>query len=144
MKSKNLHMRHSRTYGSSLWRAWLPAVVWAGTIFAASSLPGSTYPPVKLPAADKVVHVAIFAVLGALCARGARGSGGWMAARALWVGSTLATLYGVTDEVHQMFVPRRSPDWRDVLADAIGAFIGAALFVRLRAMVDGPRRGGPR
>ncbi len=39
----------------------------------------------------------------------------------------LATLYGVSDEFHQLFVPGRSADRYDVLADCIGATMGAAI-----------------
>ena len=39
----------------------------------------------------------------------------------------LATMYGVSDEFHQSFVPGRSPDRFDVLADCVGATIGVAL-----------------
>jgi VanZ family protein len=40
----------------------------------------------------------------------------------------IATLYGVSDEIHQAFVPLRTPDVRDVIADATGAALalGAA------------------
>jgi len=39
----------------------------------------------------------------------------------------LATLYGATDETHQMFVPTRSSDILDLLSDFIGAVIGVLL-----------------
>lgn len=35
----------------------------------------------------------------------------------------LTLLYAVTDEIHQMFVPTREGRLRDVIIDAIGAFI---------------------
>lgn len=38
----------------------------------------------------------------------------------------LAALYAVTDEIHQLFIPGRSGQPRDVLIDACGAFVGAA------------------
>lgn len=42
-----------------------------------------------------------------------------------WMG---ATAYGVTDEWHQWFVPGRTPDLRDIVADGSGAALalGAA------------------
>jgi VanZ family protein len=39
----------------------------------------------------------------------------------------MVTLYGFTDEFHQLFVPGRSADLRDVLADCVGGFAGAAM-----------------
>ncbi len=38
--------------------------------------------------------------------------------RAWW---SRRSLYGVSDEVHQLFVPRRQFDVRDLAADAVGA-----------------------
>ena len=43
------------------------------------------------------------------------------------VAVVLATLYGVSDEFHQLFVPGRSADRYDVLADCMGATAGAAI-----------------
>jgi VanZ family protein len=37
----------------------------------------------------------------------------------------LSAAYGLSDEVHQLFVPRRSFDVFDILADAVGAFAAA-------------------
>jgi VanZ family protein len=56
--------------------------------------------------------------------------------RVVLVAVALATAYGITDEVHQAFVPGRSPDPRDVVADAVGATAGAFgyyVVARLRA-----------
>lgn len=51
---------------------------------------------------------------------------------ALTVLGTVA--YGISDEFHQWFVPRRSPEAWDVLADGTGALLACALWwlVRVR------------
>jgi VanZ family protein len=36
-------------------------------------------------------------------------------------------LYGASDELHQMFVPGRTAAFDDLLADTIGALVGASL-----------------
>ena len=36
----------------------------------------------------------------------------------------ITVVYGASDEIHQMFVPGRSAEWRDLLADVVGALIG--------------------
>jgi VanZ family protein len=39
--------------------------------------------------------------------------------------SVLITVaYGASDEIHQWFVPGRTADWRDLLADIVGALTG--------------------
>jgi VanZ family protein len=93
-------------------------------IFAASSVPGS-----QIPAAiwDKLAHLLVYAALGAfymLPLSGGRIAGvtGTTAGAAI----VLSFLYGLSDEVHQMFTPGRSPDILDVVADTAGAALGVA------------------
>lgn len=43
----------------------------------------------------------------------------------------IGTLYAVTDEIHQLFVPGRAGQARDVLIDACGIFVGFFLTDRL-------------
>ena len=38
----------------------------------------------------------------------------------------IASLYGVTDEYHQLFVPGREFDVLDLVADTIGSIVGTA------------------
>jgi VanZ family protein len=64
-------------------------------------------------------------VLGILCLRGLWRSSALVGVRAVVMATCMAALYGVTDELHQIFTPFRSPDWHDVAADAVGALIGA-------------------
>lgn len=110
----------------------LPALLQAALIFALSARPGDTYPDVSLPGADKLVHFALYAPLGAALVHALRGH--WR-----WAG-LLAALYGVSDELHQMFVPLRFADGFDVLADAVGGFVGAWLMARRRTPDEPPAR----
>jgi VanZ family protein len=103
-------------------RRALPALLQAALIFALSSRPGDAYPDVSFPGADKLVHFALYAPLGAALVYALGGH--WR-----WAG-LLAALYGVSDELHQMFVPMRFADGFDVLADAAGGFVGAWLMAR--------------
>lgn len=69
---------------------------------------------VSLPHADKLVHFAMFALLA------------WLAPRSRLAWGALAA-YAIATEAAQALVPGRSPDAWDLLADALGILVGAAL-----------------
>ncbi len=111
---------------------WVPVVLYAGTIFYLST---QSHPEEQLPSfllevvSDKVLHAVEYAVLGGLCYRVFRwGMSGQVASRALLFAIVTASLYGMTDEAHQLFVPFRESSWQDWLADTVGAVIGAMIW----------------
>ena len=119
------------TIGSFLLWYWIPVVTYAGWIFYLSSQ--SRPSPVALwlltYVGDKGLHAIEYGVLGILCYRAFRHAAGPQAAQsALLLAVVASTVYGVTDEIHQAFVPRRHPDGWDVLADAIGATVTASVW----------------
>ena len=111
--------------------AWAPALLWSIMIFALSSVPGNRLPMPGWWSADKFVHGAVYGVLGALCWRGVRAT--WARERGtamqIIAATALTGLYGITDELHQAFTPRRSPDPFDVVADIVGGLLGALVCV---------------
>lgn len=74
-------------------------------------------------------HFGAYAALGASLAIFLRWLG-WSPVRALLTAIVLATLYGVTDEFHQSFVPNRMTDPKDLLVDFLGATAGALAAMR--------------
>jgi len=103
-------------------RLWAPVVLWAAVIFAFSSIPSlgtglGTWDLVL----RKLAHVAEYAVLGALLAR-ALPSLAWAVA--------LGSLYAVTDEVHQAFVPGRVGSPLDWALDTVGVVAGVLAYAR--------------
>lgn len=96
---------------------WVPSAAWMTVIFWLSSRPGSDVPGGIAPYA----HFVAYAVLGALLLYGLSRPRRWVPA------TILASLYGVTDEFHQAFVPGRTPDPMDWAIDTLGALVGAAL-----------------
>jgi VanZ family protein len=119
-------------------KPWFPALGWAAVIFVLSSFPGSAYPETHVANADKLVHAVVYGLLGALITRGFLRGTGLRLASAAALAISLATVYGMSDELHQRFVPGRNSDWHDVAADAVGALLGAALI----ALGAWHRRGG--
>jgi len=113
---------------------WGPVVVCMVAIFWLSSqplpfdTPWFTFIVNGQDHSDKLKHMAAYAVLGALIWRalGRRGPKPWQVA----VTVAIATAYGLTDEVHQIFVPGRSCDPLDLSADAVGAAIAAYVLTK--------------
>ena len=123
--------------------AWFPVAAYMGLIFYLSSLP---HPDEELPKflfetlGDKLLHVIEYAVLAALCYRAFRRVIGRSNARvAIVITIVAASLYGVTDEVHQAFVPFRTATWLDWVADTAGGVIGAVGYARF--VERGPKDG---
>jgi VanZ family protein len=76
---------------------------------------------VGFPGMDKVGHFILFAVLGATLAWGARD----LRKGAAHGGLLLAgTLFAASDELHQAFVPSRTPSVGDFVADVLGLVVG--------------------
>jgi VanZ family protein len=105
------------------WR-WTAAVACAAGIFALSSLPGPDIPKANIPHLDKAAHLVIYFIFAGLLWWALRGS---EARWPLTVAVVVAALYGVTDEVHQHFVPGRTMSFFDWLADAAGACLWVAV-----------------
>jgi VanZ family protein len=72
---------------------------------------------------DKFVHFAVYGLLGTLVCR-IRWTC-WRAAFGSWV---LVAAYGASDEWHQSFVPGRSMDLGDWIADTLGAGVAIGLY----------------
>lgn len=107
---------------------WLPVYVYAAFIFLQSScstLPFVSFVSLQSFNADKLLHLAEYAILSYLIARAAKNSGHQGLKRHFRIFAVTATLfYGVTDEFHQYFVPGRCVECLDVVADGIGAYLG--------------------
>jgi VanZ family protein len=110
-----------------LW-LWLPVALDAGLIFYFSSIPQLVTPPG--PFSDKHFHGGSYALLAALLVRAlASGRVSGITGRVALGAFLLATLYGATDEFHQMFVDGRTASFADLAADAVGAAAAAGLLL---------------
>ena len=124
---------------------WLPLIVALVGTFILSSIPGHRLPPLGEWNADKLLHGVEYAVIGALFVRPLDRSS-WGLSRpvvAILVATCLASVWGALDEVHQLFTPNRSCDWRDWLADTLGALVGALVYGRVLIAHRRWRLGAP-
>jgi VanZ family protein len=122
--------------------AFLPAALYAGILFALSAQPNPfPFLPPGFLLQDKLLHALAYAVLGALLFSGFRGTG-CSPRCALLLSVLVASLYGATDEFHQSFVPGRSPDPLDWVADTLGAALGASSALVASLALRRPRGAG--
>lgn len=99
---------------------WIIALFHMGLIFLFSSFP----PAVELPSfsfADKLAHLFAYGLLASLIYFALRKSEANV--HPIFIPFLIAFLYGVSDEIHQYFVPGRDADVFDAVADAVGGFI---------------------
>lgn len=102
---------------------WLPVAAYMAALFWLSSrpvLPEASLLPDWLNH-DWLHHGLAYAGLALVTLRAVRGDRARIGVAALFIAWLIATVYGITDELHQAFVPGRTPDIRDVVADAAGA-----------------------
>jgi VanZ family protein len=113
---------------------WGPVLAHMAFIFFLSSITKVGDLPGRM--SDKAAHFLVYGLLGFLIVRALSGGSltGMTAMRAI-TAVVLAGLYGVTDEIHQSFVPGRNPDVLDVVADTLGAGGAVALIYLLRYFV---------
>lgn len=109
---------------------WIPAVIWMGMIFWGSSFPQDGLKGMdffglfEIPHSDKIAHMGEYGILGFLLARGiGRSVSGGLKMVVIFTCAAGMT-YGITDEIHQIFVPTRTPSLVDFLFDSLGVTLG--------------------
>ncbi len=116
----------SRTLASERLRLWGPVLIYCALIFVLSSV--SEVPALPRGISDKWAHTLLYSGLGFLMARAlAGGLGRPVPLRVVVIVVPFAGGYGLSDEVHQLFVPRREFDLKDMAADVAGGGIGSGL-----------------
>lgn len=117
---------------SSFVRYQLPVILWMSLIYFLSSLSFSNLPPM-VTGTDKVVHMTIYAVLCGLMHRALRFQpSARIASMSLILAFSMTPIYGISDELHQLFVPGRSCDIMDLLADLTGAAAYVMVYLKLK------------
>ena len=117
--------------------AWGSFIIWAGAIWLGSSLsigPESPIFNILKVGIDKLAHFIEFGILSALAANallsGQRFAADGESGRRVWqLAVVLTALWAVLDEIHQLWVPSRSTDPLDAVADILGGMVGAWLLL---------------
>jgi VanZ family protein len=116
---------------------WVPTLLWLGIIFFLSSLPESATPG-RYIFPDKVLHAAEYFILAFLMLFALQRITALKFSTCFWIVLAVGTVYGLSDELHQLYVPTRHCDLGDLLADVCGILV---LFGTLWAMQKSGKRG---
>lgn len=139
--------------------SWLAVIIWMGIIFylshqvAADSSQlssgitefivngvNSIFPKLNLEVTQisffirKTAHFTAYFILGSLLLH-AFWRSGVVGFRGVGLSLMVAVLYAISDEIHQLFVPGRSGEVRDVLLDSAGALTGIVICLVIWALV---------
>ncbi|MBF0478373.1 MAG: VanZ family protein [Candidatus Omnitrophica bacterium] len=111
---------------------WFPVLLYSAIIFAASSIQNVALPG-SVPNFDKVLHIGEYVVLGLLLARALNSIEFKLSLKQIWLlAAVLCFIYGLTDEWHQSFVPGRTADIWDAIADFIGGGLGGWIWLFIK------------
>lgn len=120
---------------------WTPLLFYMLAVFLVSVSPN----PPKLPevwAMDKVAHFGAYAVMGLLWARALYGgpgrAGGLNESRRMAVAVLVTALFGAFIEVCQGYVPGRSADVMDAMANGAGGSLGVYIHWRIMRRLRRP------
>lgn len=125
---KKAHLGEPGTSSGNFFRDVLPALVWTVILFVLGGLP-TMGPSVDIGfPIDKIEHAIAFGILQFLTLRALRYELPLTWPRGMpWVAALCSTVAGGALELYQLTVPNRSAEFMDLVADAIGAALFAAL-----------------
>lgn len=119
---------------------WCPVVVISFIIYLFSSLPEVPQLKIKIPFLDKFQHVCIYALLGYFAKRAFAGgtSNIFLNRFAGLCAFLFCVYYGAFDEIYQSYIPSRECSVLDLLADAMGGFLGQYFYYFVRGFKSFP------
>ncbi len=98
------------------------SIIWMVAIFFLSSLTQTDLK--QLPnVSDILAHGAVYGILGVLLYFSFKN-------RRILKAVLISLLYGISDEIHQSFVPGRTPEVKDLIVDTAAALL-AVTFIRV-------------
>jgi VanZ like family len=120
---------------SPSWRKWwgvlFPLLGYGAIIFYLSHQSHWLFDPPDFFSSDKVYHLLEYALLGVLSARVVEEYQLIQRPREKMAAVLLfCFLYGLSDEIHQWFIPGRFATAGDVLADTLGGLLGGLIYFK--------------
>jgi VanZ family protein len=111
---------------------YIPLAVYWAILFIATTLPGNDVP--SLGVSDKIEHFAGYMVLSVLVCFTYLFQKKFrlLSSKPFLMTILTVSFYGALDELHQLLVPGRSCDIRDLAADVTGALLGLLLVFMIK------------
>ena len=118
------------------WLVYLPLALYWIILFTATTLPGNQLPDLHL--SDKIEHFSAFFILSVLLnlALIFQRKSFVLFKYAALVTIVITLSYGAIDELHQIFIPGRSADIRDWLADSTGVILGVFILNLVKSLFN--------
>lgn len=100
---------------------WAPVLIYCGIIvyLSSQSHPSQHLPSFLFGMSDKLLHAMEYGILGILLYRAFHQT--TRAVGSIILSIICVVIFGISDEIHQWFVPNRQADTWDLLADTLGA-----------------------
>ena len=110
-----------------------PAIICALAIFIQSSMSNLKTPDLGFSFQDKIAHLLEYAIFGFFLIRSfVFQNNEYIARNWKWIVFITGSLYAVSDEIHQYFVPGRFAALGDVIADILGVVISIIIFIQVQ------------
>jgi len=106
----------------------IPLIIYWIALFIGTTLPSAKYADF-FEISDKIKHFSAYSILAILLGLNMYFQEKWKSVSAFYLNYTfiICGLYGILDELHQLFVPHRSAEVLDWVADIGGTILGIIL-----------------
>lgn len=114
----------------------IPVFILSAAIFIASQQTNIDYPKIGIEWEDKVLHASAYFIYGiSLLFAFISNKPNSKKKTIITMIITLGFLFAMSDEIHQYFVPGRSADILDWLADCIGISLSLLFFEKIKLFI---------
>lgn len=116
-------------------RHFFPSIIFAFLIFLISNQQNIKLPDIGFDLIDKFMHLFAYLIFGLTLIYGIYKSVNLSSIKEFFILFTFGSVYAITDEIHQYFVPGRTCDIFDILADITGIVLSYFIFYLLNIII---------
>lgn len=104
---------------------WLPVVSWGIIIIILSSIPYLEAPSIGIKREDLVAHFVVYFIFGILLLRVVK-----INYKNIIISILFAIIFGVINELNQIWIPRRSFELLDIISNTLGVLASVIFKIR--------------